>query len=132
MDKKLYYCDYWQKKSILEYSYCISDLIFQSEKNKSLAQIHGIILYKDSILTFSKEQLSAFEESIRCVIRKEYKDSVIKIWYYNEGDAKFDIEHVPSRFAITIQVSESINIENISLLTEIEKCVVNLISSSMD
>lgn len=132
MDKKLYYCDYWQKKSILEYSYCISDLIFQSEKKKSLAQIHGILLYKDSILTFSKEQLSVFEESIRSVIRNVYKDSVIKIWYYNENDTDFDIKHIPSRFAVTIQVSEGIDIENISLLTELEKCVVNLIHSRID
>ena len=132
MDKKLYYCDYWQKKSILGYSYCISDFIFQSEKNKSLAQIHGIILYKNSILTFSKGQLSVFEESIRFVIRNVYKDSIIKIWYYNENDTDFDIKHIPSRFAITIQVPEGIEIETISLLTELEKCVVNLINNSLD
>ncbi len=129
MVKKFYYCDYWQKKTILEYSYCISDLIFQSEKNQSLAQVHGIILYKDSILTFSKEQLSIFEESIRGVIRNVYKESIIKIWYYNENDKNFDIGHIPSRFAITIQVPKGIDKENISILAELEKCVVNLINN---
>lgn len=128
MDKKLYYCDYWQKKNMLDYSYCLSNLIFQNEKDTSLAQIHGIILFKDAIIKFTKEQLSVFEESIRSVIRDVYKESIIKIWYYNEDDSKFDVEHIPSRFAITIQVSKGVNITNISFLNDLEKCVVNLIN----
>lgn len=132
MDKKLYYCDYWQKKSILEYSYCISDLIFQSEKNQSLAQIHGIILYKDSVVTFSKEQLSVFEQSIRCVIRNIYKESIIKIWYYSEHDKEFDIEHIPSRFVITIQVPNGLDKDAVPFLSELEKCVVNLINNNLN
>lgn len=128
MEKKLYYCDYWQKKNMSDYSYCLSNLIFQNEKDTSLAQIHGIILFKDAIIKFTKEQLSVFEESIRSVIRDVYKESIIKIWYYNEDDSKFDVEHIPSRFAITIQVSKGVNITNISFLNDLEKCVVNLIN----
>ena len=128
MEKKLYYCDYWQKKNMSDYSYCLSNLIFQNEKDTSLAQIHGIILFKDAIIKFTKEQLSVFEESIRSVIRNVYKESIIKIWYYNEDDSKFDVEHIPSRFAITIQVSKEVNITNISFLNDLEKCVVNLIN----
>lgn len=128
MEKKLYYCDYWQKKNMSDYSYCLSNLIFQNEKDTALAQIHGIILFKDTIIKFTKEQLSVFEESIRSVIRNVYKESIIKIWYYNEDDSKFDVEHIPSRFAITIQVSKGVNITNISFLNDLEKCVVNLIN----
>jgi hypothetical protein len=127
MDKKLYYCDYWQKKSISDYTYCLSDLIFQNEKDTSLAQIHGIILFKDSVLKYTKETLSAFEEEIRGVIRNVYKESIIKIWYYNEDDSNFDLEHIPSRFAITIQVSEGISKTNVLFLNDLEKCVINLI-----
>ena len=111
-----------------DYSYCLSNLIFQNEKDTALAQIHGIILFKDTIIKFTKEQLSVFEESIRSVIRNVYKESIIKIWYYNEDDSKFDVEHIPSRFAITIQVSKGVNITNISFLNDLEKCVVNLIN----
>lgn len=128
MDKKLYYCDYWQKKNISDYSYCLSDLIFQNEKDTYLAQIHGIILFKNSILKFTKEQLSVFEETIRNVIRNVYKTAIIKIWYYNEDDSKFDVKHIPSRFAITIQVSEGINKTNISFLDDLEQCIINLIN----
>ncbi|MBC6712414.1 hypothetical protein [Treponema sp. Marseille-Q3903] len=127
MDKKLYYCDYWQKKNISDYSYCLSDLIFQNEKDTTLAQIHGIILFKDSILKFKKEQISVFEEEIRDIVRNVYKESIIKIWYYNEDDSKFDVEHIPSRFAITIQVSEGINKANILFLNDLEKCIISFI-----
>lgn len=129
MDKKLYYCDYWQKKVFQDYTYCLSDLIFQNEKDTSLAQIHGIILFKDSILKFTKEQLFVFEKTIRDVIRNVYKEAIIKIWYYNEDDSKFDVEHIPSRFAITIQVSEGINKTNISFFDDLEKCIINLINT---
>ena len=57
MEKKLYYCDYWQKKNISSYSYCLSDLIYQNETDSSLAQIHGIILQNNLVFTFTKEQL---------------------------------------------------------------------------
>lgn len=129
MDKKLYYCDYWQKKVFQDYTYCLSDLIFQNEKDTSLAQIHGIILFKDSILKFTKEQLFVCEKTIRDVIRNVYKEAIIKIWYYNEDDSKFDVEHIPSRFAITIQVSEGINKTNISFFDDLEKCIINLINT---
>ena len=127
MEKKLYYCDYWQKKNISSYSYCLSDLIYQNETDSSLAQIHGIILQNDSVFTFTKEQLQVFEERIKCVIRNIYKDSIIKIWYYKEDDTKFDIEHIPSRFAITIQVPGGMNKENPSFLDGLENCVIKLI-----
>ena len=129
MDRKLYYCEYWHKKNISDYSYCLSDIIFQDEKDTSLAQIHGIILFKDSILKFTKEQLFVFEKTIRDVIRNVYKEAIIKIWYYNEDDSKFDVEHIPSRFAITIQVSEGINKTNISFFDDLEKCIINLINT---
>ena len=129
MDKKLYYCDYWQKKVFQDYTYCLSDLIFQNEKDTSLAQIHGIILFKDSILKFTKEQLFVCEKTIRDVIRNVYKEAIIKIWYYNEDDSKFDVEHIPSRFAITIQVSEGINKTNISFFDDLEKCIIILINT---
>lgn len=107
----------------------MSDLIFQNEKDTSLAQIHGIILFKDSVLKYTKETLSVFEEEIRGVIRNVYKESIIKIWYYNEDDSNFDLEHIPSRFAITIQVSEGINKTNISFFDDLEKCIINLINT---
>ena len=129
MDKKLYYCDYWQKKNISDYSYCLSDLIFQNEKDTTLAQINGIILFKDSIFKFKNEQISVFEEEIRDVVRNVYKEPIIKIWYYNEDDSKFDVEHIPSRFAITIQVSEGINKANILFLNDLEKCIISFIKN---
>lgn len=132
MEKKLYYCNYWQKKNISSYSYCLSDLIYQNEYDLSLAQIHGIILYKNSILTLKKEQLSVFEEEVRKVIRNVCKASIIKIWYYKEDNTEFDIEHIPSRFAITIHFSDSINKEKLSFLCELEKCIINLIKSIMN
>jgi hypothetical protein len=127
MQKKLYYCEYWPKKNIASYSYCLSDLIYQNSNYKTIAQIHGIILNNNTILTFTQNQLKDFEIEVRSAIRKFYKNSIVKIWYYREDDQEFNTENIPSRFAITIQDSiEIINTQNL-LLNEVEKCVIKLI-----
>lgn len=114
----LYDCVYWKGEerclSGKSFGLTISDIIPGNEQN-TIQQIHAAATLNGKVTRLKaiyssgdKININILEQSIRSRIKKclgvknDYSDENIRIWYYERGDAKLDIDNLPLRLAITI------------------------------
>lgn len=107
MEKKLYYCRYWEHVRFGEYEMCVSDIIFFKESK--MAQIHILVTKNGRVVrTGVREPIYEFEDFVRQLVRntiikndKATKDEAIKLWYYNIDESPIDIHDIPLRMVVT-------------------------------
>lgn len=114
MNRKLYYCEMWEHKKIENYEICVSNIIYSNDK--SMAQIHMLIMQECMVIHSKRDVVYYYENEIQKIIRNNLtwkenatEQGVIKIWYFNEDNSPVESFDIPMRITITMMNISVIN-----------------------
>ena len=118
MEKKLYFCEYWEPVIFENKRITVSDVVYSNEKK--YFQIHAIVLCKKEVFRINQSIAIKIETQIKHLLQNKIiwstdsiNKSVIKIWYYNIDDSPVTSENIPLRLAITALDVESFHYDSV-------------------